>query len=56
MPKRQTPRDQLRERWRKKAQSLPLGGRLEFEAHDDHVWLHIVQLPHEAREIGRAHV
>lgn len=49
MPKRQSPRDQLRDSWRKKAQSLPAGGRLEFEAHDDHVWLHIVQLPPEAR-------
>ena len=52
MPKRQSPRDQLRERWRKKAQSLPSGGRLEFEAHDDHVWLHIVQLPPEVRGTG----
>lgn len=49
MPKRQSPRDQLRDSWRKKAQALPAGGRLEFEAHDDHVWLHIVQLPPEMR-------
>ena len=49
MAKKAPPHQQLRDLWRKKAQSLPTGGRLEFEAHPDHVWLHIIQLPPEAR-------
>ena len=48
MARRMAPHEQLREQWRKKAQSLPRGGRLEFEAHDDHVWLHIIQMPSDA--------
>ena len=49
MARRSPPHEQLREQWRKKAQGLPAGGRLEFEAHPDHVWLHVVQLPPSAR-------
>lgn len=46
---RQRPSDLLRQQWSKKAQSLPTGGRLEFDVFDDNVWLHIVQLPPECR-------
>lgn len=49
MSRKAPPHQQLRDLWRKKAQSLPSGGRLEFEAHPDHVWLHIIQLPPDAR-------
>lgn len=46
---RQRPSNLLRQQWSKKAQALPPGGRLEFDVFDDHVWLHIVQLPPECR-------
>lgn len=49
MAKKAPPHQQLRELWRKKAQTLPHGGRLEFDVHPDHVWLHIIQLPPDAR-------
>lgn len=52
MSRKPRPHEQLKEKWIKQAKTLPYGGRLEFEAQEDHVWLHIIQLPDNMRGKG----